>query len=55
MHKIYQSSLKMAVRFMEHNYNYIHTNVELKAEIERYYLCFACFNKTKHWNLTLGK
>lgn len=55
LHKIYQSGLKMAVRFMEHSYNYIHTNVQLKAEMEPYYLCFACFNKTKHLNLTLSK
>lgn len=43
--KIYQSSLKMAVRFVKLGYNYIPTNAQLKAE--PCYLSFACFHKTK--------
>lgn len=48
----------MAVRFMEHGYNYIHMNAQLKAETESYYLCFACFNNNKkkpHLTLILQK
>ena len=53
LRKMCRWSLKMAVRFMEHAYNYIHMNALLKAETGPYYLCFACFNKKKKTHSTL--